>query len=43
MQSDIVFVSITPPAPTTFAFKCSPPTAPRCLFANGVNLASAVV
>ncbi len=28
---------ITPPAPTTFAFKCSPPTPTRCLSANGVS------
>src|SRR5439155_5806896 len=36
-QSEIVFASITPPAPTTFAFKCSPPTAARCLSASGVS------
>src|SRR5207249_11036892 len=37
MQSEIVFASITPPAPTTFAFKCSRPTPTRCLSANGVS------
>src|SRR5262245_49029855 len=37
MQSEIVFVSITPPAPTTFASKCSPPTPTHCLSANGVS------
>src|SRR5207248_1804512 len=37
MQSETVFASITLPAPTTFAFKCSPPTPTRCLSANGVS------